>query len=110
MLLSLSIMDDLSKGQPVSSTYLELWCRTFDESFVTLSKPARWPSTLVSTVSERSGRGAAASGLRQDKYNALLERMSEIGDTSMSPPAAPAAAPVVPPPSNWRECRSEQEG
>lgn len=39
MPLILTIMDDLSKGQPVSSTYLELWCRTFDESFVTLSKP-----------------------------------------------------------------------
>ncbi len=39
MPLMLSIMDDLAKGQPVSSTYLELWCRTFDENFVTLSKP-----------------------------------------------------------------------
>lgn len=38
MPLMMSIMDDLA-GQPVSSTYLELWCRTFDESFVTLSKP-----------------------------------------------------------------------
>ena len=35
----LSIMDDLKKGHPVSSTYLELWSRAFDESFVTLSKP-----------------------------------------------------------------------
>lgn len=39
MPLMLSIMDDLAGGQPVSSTYLELWCRTFDESFVVLSKP-----------------------------------------------------------------------
>src|SRR5262245_6133245 len=39
MPLMLSIMDDLANGQPVSGTYLELWCRTFDESFVTLSKP-----------------------------------------------------------------------
>jgi len=35
----LSIMDDLAKGHPVSLTYLELWCRTYDENFVTLSKP-----------------------------------------------------------------------
>jgi hypothetical protein len=35
----MSIMDDLAGGQPVATTYLELWCRTFDESFVTLSKP-----------------------------------------------------------------------
>jgi hypothetical protein len=39
MPLMISIMDDLSEGQPVSSTYLELWCRAFDECFVTLSKP-----------------------------------------------------------------------
>src|SRR5271156_1882865 len=39
MPLMMSIMDDLAKGQPVSMTYLELWCRTFDENFVVLSKP-----------------------------------------------------------------------
>jgi hypothetical protein len=39
MPLIMSIMDDLAKGQPVSMTYLELWCRSFDEVFVVLSKP-----------------------------------------------------------------------
>jgi hypothetical protein len=39
MALIMSIMDDMAKGQPVSGTYLELWCRTYDENFVTLSKP-----------------------------------------------------------------------
>jgi hypothetical protein len=39
MPLILNIMDDMAKGQPVSSTYLDLSCRTFEESFVTLSKP-----------------------------------------------------------------------
>lgn len=39
MPLILSIMDDLANGQPVGMTYLELWSRAFDESFVTLSKP-----------------------------------------------------------------------
>lgn len=38
MALIMSIMDDLSKNKPVSSTYLELWNRTFDEGFATLSK------------------------------------------------------------------------
>ncbi len=33
----LKIMDSLSKGLPVSSTYLEIWCRAFDECFVTLN-------------------------------------------------------------------------
>lgn len=39
MPLIMSIMDDMAKGQPVSTTFLDLWCRTFDEGFVTLSKP-----------------------------------------------------------------------
>lgn len=35
-----AIMDNLSgKGKPVSTTYLELWCRSNDDGFVTLSKP-----------------------------------------------------------------------
>ena len=33
------ILDSLTKGQPVSATYLELWCRTFNDGFVTASKP-----------------------------------------------------------------------
>lgn len=33
------IMDGLSgKGKPVSTTYLELWCRSNDDGFITLSK------------------------------------------------------------------------
>ena len=38
MPLMMSIMDDFEKGKPVGTTYLELWTRAFDESFVTLSK------------------------------------------------------------------------
>jgi len=35
-----AIMDGLAgKGNPVSTTYLELWCRSNDDGFVTLSKP-----------------------------------------------------------------------
>jgi hypothetical protein len=34
----LRIMDNLSKGKPVSSTYLDLWCRTFGDSFVIANK------------------------------------------------------------------------
>ena len=29
------IMDSLSNGKPVSRVYFELWCRAFDEHFVT---------------------------------------------------------------------------
>lgn len=38
MPLILSIMDSMSKGKPLSSAYLELWCRAHDECLVTLSK------------------------------------------------------------------------
>lgn len=38
MPLVLQIMDDLSKGKPLSSTYLGLWCDTWDNSMVTASK------------------------------------------------------------------------
>jgi hypothetical protein len=37
MPLFMQIMDSLSKGKPVSGVYLDLWCRTFDEGFVTLA-------------------------------------------------------------------------
>jgi hypothetical protein len=40
MPLMMSIMDDLSgKGFPVGQTYLEMWCRLFDECFLTLNRP-----------------------------------------------------------------------
>lgn len=35
----LRIMDLLSKGKPLSATYLDLWCRTFNDSFVIANKP-----------------------------------------------------------------------
>ncbi len=38
MPLLLRIMDNLSKGKPVSSAYLDLWCRTFNDSFVIVNK------------------------------------------------------------------------
>lgn len=39
MPLILQIMDGLSNGKPLSSTYLALWCDTWDNSMVNLSKP-----------------------------------------------------------------------
>src|SRR5216684_658885 len=59
MPLMMSIMDDLAKGQPVSSTYLELWCRTFDENFVTISKPREiaFHSGFFGQRAERTWRG-----------------------------------------------------
>ncbi|EKS29702.1 hypothetical protein [Afipia felis] len=139
MPLILSIMDDMSNGKPVSSTYFGLWCRTFDECFVTLSKPREmaFHAGFDGQRAERTWRGRLAilaehqfislaegpsgpmsyaliwnpykvikwhheqksPGLRQDKYNALLERVSEIGDNSMADD--PPSPSVVQPPSNW---------
>lgn len=39
MPLLIQIMDSLSKNKPLSSVYLELWCRSFDEFVITLNKP-----------------------------------------------------------------------
>src|SRR6266850_3524391 len=39
MPLILQIMDALAKGKPVSRTYLDVWCRTHNESVVKLDKP-----------------------------------------------------------------------
>lgn len=33
------LLDSLTKGQPVSATYFELWCRTYNDGFVTASRP-----------------------------------------------------------------------
>jgi hypothetical protein len=39
MPIILKIMDEMTKGAPVSSTYLTLWCNTWDNNFVVLNKP-----------------------------------------------------------------------
>jgi hypothetical protein len=39
MPLILQIMDDMSSGKPLSSTYLGLWCETWDNSMVNIAKP-----------------------------------------------------------------------
>lgn len=39
MPLILKIMDEMTKGAPVSATYLTLWCNTWDNNFVVLSRP-----------------------------------------------------------------------
>lgn len=33
------IMDEMTKGAPVSSTYLALWCSTWDNSYVVINNP-----------------------------------------------------------------------
>jgi len=119
-----AIMDALSgKGKPVSTTYLELWCRSNDDGFVTLSKQSEIAFASgfsglrgVSTWKERvrkleelqfvvtkpgvSGnlhyvqiwnpyliigyhKTQNTAGFPVDRYNALYERMLEIGATDL---------------------------
>lgn len=35
----LKILDDLSNGKPLSSTYLGLWCETWDNAMINVTKP-----------------------------------------------------------------------
>ena len=123
MPLIMSIIDDLTKGQPASSAYFELWGRVFDEGIVSLTNTRQhafhadfsgqraertWAERMrkldkLGFVSIRSGSAGefshvlilnpyrvlyrmheqGQSGLREDKYNALLERMTEIGSTDI---------------------------
>lgn len=36
----MKIMDEMTKGAPVSSTYLALWCSTWDNSYAVITNPA----------------------------------------------------------------------
>ena len=38
MPLIMKIMDEMTKGAPVSSTYLTLWCSTWDNSYIAIGK------------------------------------------------------------------------
>ena len=71
-----AIMDGLSgKGKPVSSTYLELWCRTNDDGFVVLSKQAE-----IAFASGFSGqRGVSTWKERVRKLEALNFLISKPG-------------------------------
>ena len=55
MPLLMQIMDNLSKGKPVSSTYLDLWCRTYDDSFIVANK-AREMAFFSGFTGERAER------------------------------------------------------
>ena len=119
MPLIMEIMDAMSKGKPVSTTYFDLWCRAYDECFVTLNKHREmafhagysgqraeqtWSNRIrilvklyfIDIKPGPSGEMSYAiilnpyevikqhhqrktAGLREDLYNALLQRAIEIG-------------------------------
>jgi hypothetical protein len=57
----MQIQDNLTKNTPVSSTYLDLWSRVFDEGFVKLDKPVE--QALASGFGTNRGPSIWASRL-----------------------------------------------
>jgi hypothetical protein len=67
-MLILKIMDEMTKGAPVSSTYLTLWCSTWDNSFVSLAKPAEL------------AHAAGFSGQRAEHtWTSRMRKLQELG-------------------------------
>jgi hypothetical protein len=54
MPLLMIMMDALSKGRPVSGTYLELWCRSHDESLLTVAGKEHEYATASGFSGERA--------------------------------------------------------
>ena len=54
--LMMEIMDDLSPGKPLSRAYLTLWCRVWDEGFITInnSKELAFESGFSGQRAERT--------------------------------------------------------
>ena len=113
------IIDGLSDaGSPLSQTYLALWCRVFDESFIEIKDKdlvayesgfggqravTTWSSRMrrlrelgfISTKAGASGefqyvilinpyhaiRELYAERVKDERYNALVGRMAEVGAT-----------------------------
>lgn len=63
------IMDDLAdKGKPVFQTYLTLWCRVFDESFIEIKNPLQ----LASESGFASQRAVTT-------WNGRMAKLAELG-------------------------------
>lgn len=63
------IMDDLAdKGKPVFNTYLALWCRVFDQSFIEIKNPPQ----LASESGFASQRAVTT-------WNGRMAKLAELG-------------------------------
>ncbi|MDC7694244.1 hypothetical protein PQU94_08120 [Asticcacaulis sp. DXS10W] len=68
MPLILKIMDEMTKGAPVGATYLALWCSTWDNSFVSINKPAE--------LSNASGFGGQRG---EHTWAGRMKKLEELG-------------------------------
>lgn len=74
MPLILQIMDDMSDRHPLSSTYMGLWCSTWDNSFVVISKP------------QEMAHAAGFSGQRAEyTWRARMKLLEELEFISTKP-------------------------
>ena len=67
MPLILKIMDEMTKGAPVSSTYITLWCTTWDNSFALLNRKG----DLANAAGFGGQRGEHTWATRMKKLNEL---------------------------------------
>lgn len=85
MPLMMSIMDDLSNGRPVSSIYLDLWTRAYDEGFVTLSKPR-----------EMAFHAGYSTQRAERTWKQKLEILADLGFIDLkSGPSGPASYALI---------------
>jgi len=84
MPLILQVMDEMSKGKPLSATYLGLWCATWDNSFVNISKP------------QEMAHGAGFSGQRAEyTWSARMKVLHELGFIGIKPGKSGAISHVI---------------
>ena len=74
MPLILKIMDEMTKGAPVSSTFLTLWCCTWDNSFVVLNKHG--------DMSNASGFGGQRG---EHTWATRMKKLQELGFIDIKP-------------------------
>lgn len=84
MPLILQVMDEMSKGKPLSGTYLGLWCATWDNSFVNISK------------SQEMAHGAGFSGQRAEyTWSARMKLLQELHFIDIKPGKSGAISHVI---------------
>jgi hypothetical protein len=77
-------MDEMSKGKPLSATYLGLWCATWDNSFVNVSRP------------QEMAHGAGFSGQRAEyTWSARMKLLHELGFIDIKPGKSGAISHVI---------------
>ena len=84
MPLVLQIMDEMSKGKPLSATYLGLWCATWDNSFINVSK------------TQEMAHAAGFTGQRAEyTWASRMKLLHELGFIDLKPGKAGAISHVI---------------